>query len=597
MNFVGRHADTARQLLICFLFAGITACGGGGGSSASPPVGSSPPPPPAPPPQDPGEEIIDNEVTGSVGDGPVVGANLKFYNKYGSLLNSNTSDETAGYNVTIREKGKNYPVRFFASRGTDLVTGAEPDFEMVSVVMRASRKTHGNLNPHSTLMVKIAQRLGDLNDVNYVKARGTVLSKLNFGLNTQLVADPVDTVVDDVTAPILVKSSETMGEMIRRTRDALIGTGVASGDAVIDALSADLVDGVLDGRGASGASARVSAVATLTSAQVLTEAMVNDLKVGGTSATSRMDDAIRTIQPNASSSATTGNVTISAEMIAQTTLAVDAAWALTGDPALDSLRSALRSVSAGSKPSQVRGSLPDATFALGDAVETATYGSSSDLEIVNSTVRLGQVAEPAPDPEIGFTVSQHQVVEGGQVAIQVERANADGPAWVDYEFVQGSATPDVDYVSAPGRLSFADGQTSKQLVVTSLQDNEAESAETLQVHLVATSAESFLNANTIAMVTIADDDEATPTVGSATLSWMPPAEREDGSVLDNLAGYKVHYGTSQSNLSTVIRLDNPGLSRFVVENLDQGTWYFAVTAFDADGRESQFSNVGSKMIL
>jgi hypothetical protein len=35
----------------------------------------------------------------------------------------------------------------------------------------------------------------------------------------------------------------------------------------------------------------------------------------------------------------------------------------------------------------------------------------------------------------------------------------------------------------------------------------------------------------------------------------------------------------------------------VVDNLGQGTWYFAVTAYDADGRESNFSNVGSKMIL
>ena len=100
-----------------------------------------------------------------------------------------------------------------------------------------------------------------------------------------------------------------------------------------------------------------------------------------------------------------------------------------------------------------------------------------------------------------------------------------------------------------------------------------------------------------AVVTIADNDEALPTLGSATLSWTPPTEREDGSVLDNLAGYKVHYGTNQSNLGTVVVLDNPGLSSYVVDNLGQGTWYFAVTAYDADGRESNFSNVGSKMIL
>ena len=690
MNFVRKCTSNARQLLILFLFAGITACGGGGGSSASPPVGSSPPPPPAPPPQDPGEEIIDNEVTGSVGDGPVVNAQLKFYNRHNTLLKSNTSDETAGYNVTIREKGKNYPVRFFASQGTDLVTFSEPDFEMVSAIMKASRKSHGNLNPHSTLMIKIAEHLGDLNDVNYVKSRGTVLSSLNFGLDTQRVADPVDTVVDDITAPILVKSSETMGEMVRRTRDALISTGVTSGDAVIKALAADLVDGVLDGRGANGTNARVSAVATLTSAQVLTEALVNDLHVGGTSATSRMDDAIKTIRPNATSSVNTENVLIPAQMLAQTTLAVDAAWTLTEDPALDDLRGALRSVPSGTKPAQIRGTLPDAKAALSDAVETATFGTSTDLEKVNSTIRNGEAPGPAPDPEIGFAVTSHQVSEGSQLLVLVERANTLESAWVDYEYVDGSAIGGSDYSASAGRLQFAIGEASKYITVASLQDSAYEGDESFELHLVAVSGNSYLNMQTISTITITDDDsastppaysaptllsatvngdfvdlqwshpdhppdggydiwidgqdtgaewrttslsasvgpldntvrhcfqiearyagvsnhrsnelctEAAPPVGdtgTALLSWTPPTQREDGSALNDLSGYRVYYGLNQNQLDQTVVLNNAGLTSYMVESLGQGTWYFAVTAVDGGGMESGFSNVASKVIM
>lgn len=597
MNFVGNYAKTARQLLILFLFAGITACGGGGGSSASPPVGSSPPPPPAPSPQDPGEEIIDNEVSGSVGDGPVAHATLEVRNKHDDLLLTYSSDEQASYTFTVKEKGKNYPVRFMAYDGTDMVTGTIPDFVMTSALLRPAKKSRGNINPHSTIMVGVAERLGGIDDVNYYKGRDIAMSALNFGMDRALIDDPIATEVDATNAAMLVKTSESLGEMVRRTRDALIGTGVSTGDEVMVALSADLVDGVVDGRGANGANARLAAVSTLTSAQVLVEGLVNDLKVNGVSATQRMDDAIQTILGNGSPSAKTEDVYISADMLKQTELTLQAAWALTGDPAIDSLYNAVKGIPAGSQPSAIRGTLPDADAALATAVETAAYGTSDDLELVNSTMRVGAAPEPPADPAIGFAHDQHHVAEGAQTLILVERANGDGAAWVDFEFVAGTATPDVDYASKPGRVDFADGQTAKYITVTAIEDTAAEDAETFQVHLVATSDNSFLNANTVASVTIADNDEALPTLGSATLSWTPPTEREDGSVLDNLAGYKVHYGTNQSSLGTVVVLDNPGLSSYVVDNLGQGTWYFAVTAYDADGRESNFSNVGSKMIL
>ena len=83
--------------------------------------------------------------------------------------------------------------------------------------------------------------------------------------------------------------------------------------------------------------------------------------------------------------------------------------------------------------------------------------------------------------------------------------------------------------------------------------------------------------------------------GSATLSWNAPTLNTDGSALTNLAGYRIVYGTSASNLSQTIQLSNPGLTSYAIENLAPGTYYFAVRAFTSSA-ESQLSNTASKII-
>jgi hypothetical protein len=85
--------------------------------------------------------------------------------------------------------------------------------------------------------------------------------------------------------------------------------------------------------------------------------------------------------------------------------------------------------------------------------------------------------------------------------------------------------------------------------------------------------------------------------GNATLDWIPPTENTDGSVLANLAGYNVRYGTSPDQLTQVIKLANPGLTSYVVDNLTTGTWYFAITSYAANGVESSKSGVVSTAIL
>ena len=84
--------------------------------------------------------------------------------------------------------------------------------------------------------------------------------------------------------------------------------------------------------------------------------------------------------------------------------------------------------------------------------------------------------------------------------------------------------------------------------------------------------------------------------GSATVSWMPPTLNTDGSTLTDLAGYRVYYGTTAANLDHSVSVANPGLARYVVDTLSPATWYFAVTAYDANGFESDRSTAASIVI-
>jgi len=85
--------------------------------------------------------------------------------------------------------------------------------------------------------------------------------------------------------------------------------------------------------------------------------------------------------------------------------------------------------------------------------------------------------------------------------------------------------------------------------------------------------------------------------GVATLSWTAPAQNMDGSAVTNLAGYRIYHGTSASSLTTMVQVSNPGASIYVVEGLPAGTRYFAVSAYNSAGVESDRSAVASKTIL
>jgi hypothetical protein len=85
------------------------------------------------------------------------------------------------------------------------------------------------------------------------------------------------------------------------------------------------------------------------------------------------------------------------------------------------------------------------------------------------------------------------------------------------------------------------------------------------------------------------------TTGTATLSWTAPTLNDNGTALTDLAGFKIHYGTSPG--VHPLTIDAGNVTTIQVASLTTGhTYYFVVTAYNTAGIESDPSNEGSKTI-
>ena len=75
---------------------------------------------------------------------------------------------------------------------------------------------------------------------------------------------------------------------------------------------------------------------------------------------------------------------------------------------------------------------------------------------------------------------------------------------------------------------------------------------------------------------------------SITLTWQAPQRNIDGSLLNDLAGYKVYYGF-QSGSYTGMRFVKDQTICVIDDLPGDTTLHLAVTTFDKSGHESDFS--------
>jgi hypothetical protein len=458
--------------LIILLTFMLAACGGGSGGDSSNST-------PARVPDSQSAEVT-TILYGSVGDGPVVGATINVFDKNGALLATQSSDSIANYEMSVRTNGNAYPLLVEAVNGVDVVTGQKPDFTLRSIIQVPGKRKRANINPYSTMIVELAITMpGGLTAENIDAARQIVMSQLNFGLDSNLVPDPISSTIDETNVVAIIRSSETLGEMLRRSRDAL---GL-SADQVITTLAADLNDGVLDGVGAAGANPYVAAVATTTSAQVLLEAMSGRLNVNNADATAAMNSAVLISMPGTVSDVNALPVEI--DMLDQAHTAIVAAQVINSDPVLVTAADAVAGVSAGSTPAEVATQLPvEASAALADALATVVQATDAGLlEQVNLVVRNGGqlpaatntaptiAGDPLPSVMVGNTYTFEPVatdVDGDVLTLAVSNL----PSWATFDATSGAITgvPGANDVGTFGNIvvSVSDGSANASLAPFSI---------------------------------------------------------------------------------------------------------------------------------
>jgi hypothetical protein len=119
---------------------------------------------------------------------------------------------------------------------------------------------------------------------------------------------------------------------------------------------------------------------------------------------------------------------------------------------------------------------------------------------------------------------------------------------------------------------------------------------TASIQITASDGSSTASIGPFAIAVEAPGGSAPPPTGSATLTWVAPTVNTDGSILNNLVGYRIYYGTSADDMSQEIDVAGATSTSYVVDGLYPGTYYFAVSAYSSAGTESHDSNVASKTI-
>jgi len=136
--------------------------------------------------------------------------------------------------------------------------------------------------------------------------------------------------------------------------------------------------------------------------------------------------------------------------------------------------------------------------------------SSSSRRRSSSSSSSSSVAPPPSNPEgsVRFTIGKFDAKEdAGTVKITLIRTGgAEGVVAVEYDLADGSAEAAKDYITKKGKLTFADGETSRMVLLDIIDDEEEEEDETFTITISEPDGGVIIGTPATATITIEDDD-------------------------------------------------------------------------------------------
>jgi hypothetical protein len=238
-------------------------------------------------------------------------------------------------------------------------------------------------------------------------------------------------------------------------------------------------------------------------------------------------------------------------------------------------------------------------FHEGETSKTITLDTLAD-DITEPDETLGVHLDAPSDgytlasPSIGV-VTIHDVAAPNNAPVISGTADQNATVGSEYRFAPNASDADNDSLSfsIANRPSWANFNTQTGVLSGTPGSSDIGSYDNIVISVTDGTDSASLNPLSINVAA------AQPTTGSVSLSWVPPTARTDGSSLDlsEISGYRIYMGTAANNLEQIVDLADSSVNDYVVDNLVNGDYYFAVTTYDTDGNESDFSNVAMKSTM
>jgi hypothetical protein len=214
---------------------------------------------------------------------------------------------------------------------------------------------------------------------------------------------------------------------------------------------------------------------------------------------------------------------------------------------------------------------PDSSYYCGE--EEPVSEPDENVPLLNDLI--ASVAEDAVNSTVVTNLNDANTgndtdLDGQALSYSITAGNADGIFAID---------------TNTGEITIADNsnldyETTQQYVLTA-QASDGSNTDSAAVTI------DIINVDDVVEITEPD------ILVLFSLSWTVPDTRTDGTVLapNDIGGFRIYYGTTADDMTQHVDIKDGLATDYLITDLTQGGYYFAVTAYDVDGLESSFSEI------